>query len=636
MGYVPEGNLLPLYNNAQPGIEASSSSLRDAVQAMALTVNENFDAAQNTNEGFSQHKLQPVLDHEDGSVTASKLRDLNVTTPKYANESITTPKIAPKAVDGTRIKDGAVSSQQLDPALLQNYGDIAVQAKFQQVDMKISDIVYKIINLNPDPTFDNLPTLQQALNKYPVVELPSGEYRIGVSGLEIPSNRTIIMQENTILKALPHNQGQYNLFAITTKKNVKIVGGVIDGNRQENESASGESGHGLGIRSSKNVEIYGTKIINCWGDGIYIGATGEVRICEDLRFDNIICDNNRRQGVSLITGKNITFNNPILKNTNGTAPQSGFCIEPNDNLGLLENIKVNEIYTENNAGSGITISLSHYGGGKSVSITITNHVDLGSEIGEYFNGSSAQGIGGKIQFVDSLCELNKSNGIYFRRYSSSFPRVDHVRPMIINCNSRGSTGDLYISGLLIFTKEDDTVHGDTGNIHVYNPSIIDNRSTKLMSYAIMALNYATGRVIENISIIDPIRLDSGLTRQLWWSVRDGVFVDSKKVATRNLDATVVLTPQNYTRYISNRNATSNRFITLSSPDLKRGSRATFIVESSFYLTIRGDASTSILPSGALNGKYIRSNTRGSSLTIEKVDDTTYYIVEMIGSWEVEA
>ena len=43
MGYVPEGNLLPLYNNAQPGIEASSSSLRDAVQAMSLTVNENYD-----------------------------------------------------------------------------------------------------------------------------------------------------------------------------------------------------------------------------------------------------------------------------------------------------------------------------------------------------------------------------------------------------------------------------------------------------------------------------------------------------------------------------------------------------------------------------------------------------------------
>jgi len=144
MGYVSEADLVPLYANANPGNVASSAVLTTAVQATVQAVNENYELAQATNDGFSTHKFQPVLDHADGSVTATKIRDGNVTTPKIAEAGVTTSKIAPGAVTGSRIQPGAVSSQQLDPALLQNYGDIAVQAKFQRVDSELNQISVNI------------------------------------------------------------------------------------------------------------------------------------------------------------------------------------------------------------------------------------------------------------------------------------------------------------------------------------------------------------------------------------------------------------------------------------------------------------------------------------------------------------
>jgi hypothetical protein len=51
-------------------------------------------------------------------------------TANLADDSVTRPKIAP----------GAVGASELDPALLQNFGDIAVQAKFVQVDEQLADI----------------------------------------------------------------------------------------------------------------------------------------------------------------------------------------------------------------------------------------------------------------------------------------------------------------------------------------------------------------------------------------------------------------------------------------------------------------------------------------------------------------
>lgn len=70
--------------------------------------------------------------------------DSRYETPGGAQQKVNahvslTSNIADRAVTQPKIAYGAVGGNQLDPALLQNYGDIAVQGKFQQVDEQLAD-----------------------------------------------------------------------------------------------------------------------------------------------------------------------------------------------------------------------------------------------------------------------------------------------------------------------------------------------------------------------------------------------------------------------------------------------------------------------------------------------------------------
>lgn len=89
-----------------------------------------------------------------------------VDTAKLANRSVTRPKIG----------IGAVGSTELDPALLQNFGDIAVQAKFVQVDAQLADISTVLIGVSwygaiadgeSHPLSERYATLGQAQAVYP-------------------------------------------------------------------------------------------------------------------------------------------------------------------------------------------------------------------------------------------------------------------------------------------------------------------------------------------------------------------------------------------------------------------------------------------------------------------------------------
>lgn len=59
---------------------------------------------------LSAHRTAPVLDHPDGSVTASKLADGVVTTTKLADLAVTTTKLADGAVTASKLAPGVVPS----------------------------------------------------------------------------------------------------------------------------------------------------------------------------------------------------------------------------------------------------------------------------------------------------------------------------------------------------------------------------------------------------------------------------------------------------------------------------------------------------------------------------------------------
>jgi hypothetical protein len=118
-----------------------------------------------------------------------------------------------------------------------------------------------------------------------------------------------------------------------------IFGGKIIGDKTTHLGVTGEFGMGVWTAGATYVSIEDIEISNCWGDGIYLGANQQLlpRIPTGTAYiNNVICDGNRRQGISVVEATKVVIPYAVLKNTSGTAPASGIDIEPNANGGVGE------------------------------------------------------------------------------------------------------------------------------------------------------------------------------------------------------------------------------------------------------------------------------------------------------------
>ena len=204
-----------------------------------------------------------------------------------------------------------------------------------------------------DGVGDDTSVIQTALNENNNVYIPDGTYMINVdSSLTPKSNQTITMSKNAVLKAIPTTTGYHSVICIDGVNNISITGGKIVGERNQHKGTEGQWGMGINILSgASNIVISHIAISDFWGDGIYLGGSPGV---SGITIDNVISDNNRRQGLSVTNANNVTISNSIFKNTKGTAPEAGIDIEPNGNQ-IAEDIKIMNTECYDNNGSGIDL-----------------------------------------------------------------------------------------------------------------------------------------------------------------------------------------------------------------------------------------------------------------------------------------
>ncbi|WP_214629987.1 SGNH/GDSL hydrolase family protein [Paenibacillus agaridevorans] len=156
MGHINPAPIIVLTNNTSPGTPASSAAMDGAILEIVDKVNENYDLAQATEVGFSNHKSSGVLDHPDGSVTTPKIGDGQVTTPKFPDGAVTTPKIANRNVTREKIEIAAVGYQELDPTLTTLIPNVAIQMKFQDIDVQLAETEEQTQKANGNIDFYNL------------------------------------------------------------------------------------------------------------------------------------------------------------------------------------------------------------------------------------------------------------------------------------------------------------------------------------------------------------------------------------------------------------------------------------------------------------------------------------------------
>jgi len=150
------------------------------------------------------------------------------------------------------------------------------------------------------------------------------------------------------------------LFSATNVSNLALIGPGATLRMQKAEYTEGEWRHALAILSCRNVKVVGLVLKESGGDGIYLGRgpKGSPAANENILIKEVTCDGHRRQGISVITAKDLLIEDCALINTGGTAPQAGIDFEPNAKDEKLVNCVVRRCRIENNRGPGFTLNVN--------------------------------------------------------------------------------------------------------------------------------------------------------------------------------------------------------------------------------------------------------------------------------------
>ena len=170
-------------------------------------------------------------------------------------------------------------------------------------------------------------------------------------GIIISSNITFDLNSST-LKHVKNDQIRYTVISVYNVQNVTIMNGIIEGDKVEhnynNINSTHEWGYAIEVCSSKNIKLTNLEIKNTTGDGIIITQqNGEnTRECEEILIENCNIHECRRQGISIICGKNIKIRENEIHDIEGTNPQSAIDLEPNNNEEEINNIEIydNKLY----------------------------------------------------------------------------------------------------------------------------------------------------------------------------------------------------------------------------------------------------------------------------------------------------
>jgi nitrous oxidase accessory protein NosD len=101
------------------------------------------------------------------------------------------------------------------------------------------------------------------------------------------------------------------------------------------------------------VTIHDITLKDGVGDGISVGGHSGTPT-DDLVIDNVRTDNNRRQGLSLVWATNVVITDSTFANTNGTSPECGIDIEP-ENGQEVSGVLIENCKFETNAKYGINL-----------------------------------------------------------------------------------------------------------------------------------------------------------------------------------------------------------------------------------------------------------------------------------------
>ncbi|MDF2718531.1 MAG: hypothetical protein K0R28_5456 [Paenibacillus sp.] len=266
-------------------------------------------------------------------------------------------------------QEGPFLYDAADSASVDNTGTVVVSvsgARFKRI-REAGYVDARWFGAKGDGVTDDTEAINRAIGDGGVtVHIPEGTYLIHAdatssgqlnAGIQAKDDTTIVISPGAVLKAKPTASQRYTVINIFGKRNVSVEGGgSIVGERNEHLGTTGEWGYGIAIGGSEQVLIRDIRINDCWGDGAVLGSYQvKTNVARNVTFRNVRCDNNRRQGISVIAAEGVLLSECYFGNTNGTLPQAGIDIEP-DSGTAVAGVVITGCLFENNAGGNLVLN----------------------------------------------------------------------------------------------------------------------------------------------------------------------------------------------------------------------------------------------------------------------------------------
>lgn len=293
--------------------------------------------------------------------------------------------------------------------------------------IKVVDFLPK--NFVKDGTVDYTSTIQSLIDKYSKILFPPFPLLITEKGLNLRSNSSLYFPTGGSIKMKANSNSHYSIFHIENVQNINIYNAILIGDREKHQSDRGEWGMGISIRGSKNIYIRNAVISNCWGDGIYVTHNNQTH-SNNILIEKCELATNRRNGITIESGKNISITDCLIYEINGTLPMAGIDIEPNNNKAELGKIKIENLKTTG-CRIGIQIGLSRYPSQKKrkMNIEINNFESFNDEhgllVGDYYRvhqyEPGIKKLTGTVSFSNITINDSKNDPIkYYSQYGYDY------------------------------------------------------------------------------------------------------------------------------------------------------------------------------------------------------------------------
>ena len=490
-----------------------------------------------------------------------------------------------------------------EKTIIEVYDDLLVAELLNSGEMNV-----KQFGAYGDGTHDDTLSIQTALNFCKTVHVKSGTYMVNsTTHINLNDDNNLILDNDAIIKSMPNESSSYAVVLIQNVNNVSISGGTIQGEKNEHEGETGEWGMCLSVRDCSNVTLNGIKLIDGWGDGLYINNV------ENVYSSNLYIKGNRRNGISVISATNYHSENDYIEDIGGTNPEAGVDLEPNETTEILKNIKFTNLITKN-CTHGFVISAHELDSTSDpISVEIDGYTDYGSDEGMRLIKDA--GVKGTTKFNNLRFYENSLNAIQFRNWNYNTNHSTICENVYIERSSAAANDD-DDSAIMFFGT------GQTGNITFRNVSVYQTGiGNNVYDFYCVLEAY-------NIAIINPMHVTSN-----WHlgNIKTMSISDEYNVLTASSTTGGYTTGRHkaITRIVRTGPSTSATTATFAD-QTPVGFHCKFVNISAGNFQVQLPSTTYCQSFSASAGPLIKLSP-GAELELERFDDTNFIVMNSSGS-----